>query len=105
MEIYILAGVLASLSVLDHTVLSIILGLSVVSIIIGYVGKRKKIGFLNAFLFSFFCTPVTAIIVVILSKKLCICQHCGLEITDYFEFCPECGKNTEVVILSSSDRA
>jgi hypothetical protein len=95
MEAFILLGCRASLSGLDHLVIAIIIILTVVSLIIGYASKNRKISFLNAFLFSFFCTPLVGIIIVILSKKLIKCPYCDYETYENFEFCPECGKNME----------
>jgi hypothetical protein len=83
---------------LEYSVFNILIASVIFAVIVGYLGKNRKIGFINAFLFSFFCTPITGIILVFLSKKPIKCLHCDYENYENFEYCPECGKNAEGIV-------
>lgn len=64
------------------------------------LGSYKKCGGMNAFLVSFFLTPLTGIIYVASSPVKSVirivhfrCNHCGLDFTAYEKYCPNCQKD------------
>lgn len=70
------------------------------SIILALVGKTKKIGFTKELLISAFLTPIIGLIFLKKSDKKEIhtikryrCEICGLEYTEYQEYCSACLKN------------
>ena len=49
---------------------SIIISSSICSLVVGYVGKKRRIGFCGAFFISFFASPLVGLVVTLLSPSL-----------------------------------
>jgi predicted RNA-binding Zn-ribbon protein involved in translation (DUF1610 family) len=76
------------------------------SVSVGIIARDRRIGFIQAFVFSLFLTPIAGLAVVMKSDKLILyhmvqygCPECGYHSEKAEDYCPHCREQGKYVIL------